>query len=285
MGITKIASGASITYEIYGEDDPSLPTVFCINSCFLNADQWNDIAPHIMKKLGRPIRVITYNGQGIGDSSMFDRHITVDDQIQEIIGVMDALNVQKPHILAMSSGTYPALLLLQDYPDRVQSFCGYGTFSPFSKFFSDTINYFNSLEFAFYEVRHMVKERVSRTNYEDFFDLFASQLERKIPKKPLFQLLENTRIASIQIIIEAVKQYQAAPTMLGVLQKAAIPVMVMYGEKDEIVNPQSGWEINENVPGSTLVTIPKETHFSPALNGSSAKRVFDYYVEMLERWL
>ncbi|HMF32094.1 MAG TPA: alpha/beta hydrolase [Candidatus Lokiarchaeia archaeon] len=285
MGIIKIASGASITYEVYGEDDASLPTVFCVNGIFFNADQWNDVAPHVMKKIGKPIRVITYNGQGIGDSSMYDRAITVDDQIQEIVSVMDELNVQKCHVLAMSSGTYPAILLLRDFPERVESFCGYGTFSPFSKYLGDTINYFNSLEFAFYEVRHMVKERVSRTNYEDFFDLFASQLERKIAKKPLFQLLENTRIASIKIILDVVKQYQILPAMLGVIQKANLPMMFMYGEKDEIISPQAGWEVNENVPGSTLVTIPKETHFSPALNASSAKRVFDYYVDMLERWL
>jgi pimeloyl-ACP methyl ester carboxylesterase len=285
MGIIKIATGSNITYNIYGEETPSLPTVLCINGLFLNMDQYSDIAPHIAKKLGRPLRIITYNGQGIADSSNFDRPITVDDQINEIIGVMDALQVQQAHVVAMSSGTYPALLALKDHANRFASFCGYGTFSPFSTRLADTLHYFESLDFAFYDVRHMLRERVSKINFEDFFDLFCTQIERKLPRKPLLQTLEVTRIASVKVILDLIKQYKIIPPALDMLQRANIPSIYLYGEKDEVTSPEMGWELNENVPGSTLVTIPKETHLSPALNSASAKRIFDYYVEMLERWI
>ncbi len=285
MGIVKIATGASITYNVYGEENPAVPTVLCINGLFLNMDQYSDIAPHIAKKLGRPIRIITYNGQGIGDSSNFERPITVDDQIREIVSVMDALRVDQAHVVAMSSGTYPALLALKDHGKRFASFCGYGTFAPFSTRLADTFHYFESLEFAFYDVRHMLRERLTRTNFEDFFDLFCTQLERKLPRKPLQQTLENQRVASIKVILDVIKQYKIIPPALETLQRASIPSIFLYGEKDEITNPAMGWEINENVPGSTLVTVPKETHLSPAVNTASAKRVFDYYVEMLERWV
>ena len=285
MGIIKIGTGATITYNIYGEDTPELPTVLCINGTFLNMEQYGDIAPHIAKKLGRPVRIITYNGQGIGDSSNFDRPISVLDQIKEIIGVMDALKVSQAHILAMSSATYPALLALEEYGKRIASFCGYGTFSPFSSKLAETIHYFESLDFAFYDVKHMLRERITKINFKDFFDLFCTQIERKLPRKPLLQTLENTRVASIKVILDVIKQYKIIPSALEMLQRANIPSIFLYGEKDEISSPEMGWELNENIPGSTLVTIPKETHLSPAFNTSSAKRIFDYYIEMLERWI
>ncbi len=285
MGILKIASGASITYNIYGEDTPALPTVLCVNGLFLNMDQYSDIAPHIAKKMSRPIRIITYNGQGIGDSSNFDHPPTVNDQVREIIEVMDALKVQNAHLVAMSSGTYPALLALENYSKKFVSFCGYGTFSPFSTRLADTLHYFESLDFAFYDVRHMLRERVTKANFEDFFDLFCAQVERKLPRKPLLQTLENSRVASVKVILELIKQYKIIPPALEFIQRAGIPTIFLYGEKDEITSPEMGWELNENVPGSTLVTVPKETHLSPAVNSSSAKRIFDYYVEMLERWI
>ena len=285
MGLIKIATGASITYNVYGEDKPSLPTVLCVNGLFLNMDQYSDIAPHISKKIARPARIITYNGLGIGDSSNFDHPITVDDQIREIVAVMDALQIQQAHLVTMSSGTYPVLLALKEHSKRFASFCGYGTFSPFSPRLADTLHYFESLDFAFYDVRHMLDERVTRVNFEDFFDLFCTQIERKLPHKILLQTLENSRVASVKVILEVIKQYKIIPLMLEILQHATIPLIFLYGEKDEITRPEMGWELNENVPGSTLVTIPKETHLSPALNTSSAKRIFDYYVEMLDRWI
>ncbi|OLS15174.1 MAG: hypothetical protein RBG13Loki_1188 [Promethearchaeota archaeon CR_4] len=285
LGTIKIATGASITYNIYGEDKPTLPTILCVNGLFLNMDQYSDIAPHIAKKLGRPVRIITYNGQGIGDSTIFDHPITVDDQVREIIGVMDGLEVPQAHVVAMSSGTYPALLALKNHNKRFTSFCGYGTFSPFSTRLADTLHYFESLDFAFYDVQHMLRERITRINFEDFFDLFCTYIERKLPHKALFQTLENLHVASVKIILEIIKQYKIIPSMLEILQHANIPTIFLYGEKDEITSAEMGWELNENVPGSTLVTIPKETHLSPTLNSSSAKRIFDYFVEMLDRWI
>jgi aminoacrylate hydrolase len=64
-------------------------------------------------------RVITYDQRGTGASDRLQREFSVDQMAAEAVGLMDALKIERAHIVGMSTGGAIGQILAIDYPQRV----------------------------------------------------------------------------------------------------------------------------------------------------------------------
>jgi aminoacrylate hydrolase len=78
---------------------------------------WADQVP----SFARSFDVITHDHRGIGQSDLTRSGFTVDRMAADAIGLMDALDVERAHIVGHSTGGAIAQILAIEYPTRVAS--------------------------------------------------------------------------------------------------------------------------------------------------------------------
>jgi len=104
-------AGGEIQYEDVGAGEP------VIFASGLNGvgRYWAPQVPVFSKYF----RVITYDQRGTGGSDRIQREFSVDQMAEELVGLMDILNVERAHIVGMSTGGAIGQTIAIEHPQRV----------------------------------------------------------------------------------------------------------------------------------------------------------------------
>src|SRR5688572_14774917 len=70
----------------------------------LDHSMWDVLLPHL-----QDVDVITPDLRGFGESAVVDGTYTVDDMADDVIGLLDALKIEKAALVGHSMGGYVAL--------------------------------------------------------------------------------------------------------------------------------------------------------------------------------
>ncbi|MBN2098708.1 MAG: alpha/beta fold hydrolase [Dehalococcoidia bacterium] len=105
--------GLNIYYEVHGNGRPLLLI------CGLGNDlsSWNLQVPD----LARRYRVISFDNRGSGRTDAPDQPYSIQMMAGDTAGLMDALRIEKAHVLGVSMGGYIAEELAMAWPRRVSS--------------------------------------------------------------------------------------------------------------------------------------------------------------------
>jgi len=103
----------SIYYERQGAGFP----VLFISGLGGVASFWNDQAAAFAKKFD----VVTHDHRGIGQSDPSRSGYTVDRMAADVIGLMDALDIERAHVVGHSTGGAIAQILAIEHPKRLAS--------------------------------------------------------------------------------------------------------------------------------------------------------------------
>ena len=76
-----------------------------------------------LKVLRQVFHTIVIDNRGSGQSSCPDKSYLIEDFAQDTAALMDALNIEKAHLLGNSMGTCIALQLCLDHPNKVNKVC------------------------------------------------------------------------------------------------------------------------------------------------------------------
>ena len=114
-GVTKMVAVGDIevAYRIFGEGDPLL----LIMGYSGTMDLW---APEVLKELASKYQVIIFDNRGMGKTTASDKEFTIELFADDTRGLLDALGIERAHVLGWSLGTYIAQELTLRYPDRVE---------------------------------------------------------------------------------------------------------------------------------------------------------------------
>lgn len=107
---TIIANGITLHYRRSGGEKPSLLLVHGVTS---NGLTWRPIAAALEKEFD----VIMIDQRGHGFSEAAESGYSFDDQAADIKGLIDALSLQRPHIIAHSGGAAAAAVFAASNPD------------------------------------------------------------------------------------------------------------------------------------------------------------------------
>jgi class 3 adenylate cyclase/pimeloyl-ACP methyl ester carboxylesterase len=115
---------ASVAYQVTGEGPMD---VLFIPGFVSNVEQYWEMPkiPEILHRFERYSRLIRYDKRGTGLSDPMDHVPTIDDRIDDMLAVMDAVDCDQAHLFGVSECGPIAILFAATYPDRVKSLALY----------------------------------------------------------------------------------------------------------------------------------------------------------------
>ena len=102
-----------VAYQTLGQGEPLL----LIMGYSGTMDLW---APEVLKELASKYQVIIFDNRGMGKTTASDKEFTIKLFANDTRGLLDALGIERAHVLGWSLGTYIAQEFTLRYPDRVE---------------------------------------------------------------------------------------------------------------------------------------------------------------------
>jgi pimeloyl-ACP methyl ester carboxylesterase len=276
-------------------------TVVLVNGSVFNYHQWDRAALPILEQgLRGRCSFLQYDYVGIGGSSPKTAPFSMLDLADELLDLLDALSVERVHLLGISKGSMVSQAFLIRHRERARSFCGLGNPNMLTKEREQTFTTFRARIKALEGMADLWPQRVNRENYARLFNgvyvptifrkPFAalSPLERLrlwLVRRMVFPALEGT---PVQTIVDLFRYYvddanQEAPAFAeGLAQVQGVPILLLNGTADMITPVQLSRELVSLLPGAKLVEFDGVTHMGPMMLEKQARPVFETYVAFVK---
>jgi pimeloyl-ACP methyl ester carboxylesterase len=231
-----------VHYEVYGQGKP----VILLHGWLGSWGLWQET----MESLGKNYRTYALDFWGFGESGKKRESYTVDDFVSLVYQFMQNLGIAKAPLVGHSMGGTVSLATAIKYPEKVSKVVVIG--SPIVG---------SSLAFP---LKLAANKNIAALIFNQM-NLFQRGLRIAAPfmcKDPQFpQLITNdvnkTTLQSFLFSISSLKQVDLQKD----LRSLSIPVMGMYGGRDNIVSPLQWKLIKDAVPNASIVRWPDAQHF------------------------
>ena len=231
-------NGLSFHVEITGQGEP----LVLIMGLGAPGDKWR---PNVAA-YSRSFRCVTIDNRGAGRSSKPEvPAYSTAEMAGDVLGIMDALGIEKAHVNGVSMGGAIAQILAADHPERVRSLILTSTFASVSNSF----------------------RRAIETLREAIDQLDGATFKRLNQWMTFSQATQNTRE---DMLFDAEKQDMAYPypmphyaykaqcnaclshNMAGRLKEIKSPTLIAAGDCDLFVPMEKTMELYEGIAGSQL---------------------------------
>jgi pimeloyl-ACP methyl ester carboxylesterase len=271
------ANGIEIEYESFG--DPAHPTILLIMGLGAQLTLWP--LPFVEALVARGYRVIRYDNRDVGLSTkldaagrprlglmMFQRLLKIQpkvayklaDMAADAAGLLDALKIDKAHIVGASMGGMIAQLFAATYPARTLSL---------TSIMSSTGN--PALPRATKEAMNVLVNRPKTDDIDALVEhgMRAAQVIGS-PAYPVDPDLLRTRVR--ETIQRSTYPDGFARQMAAIiadgdrrhrLKAITAPTVVVHGAADPLVPVEAGRDTAANIRGARLVEIPGMGHNLP----------------------
>jgi pimeloyl-ACP methyl ester carboxylesterase len=242
-------------YETFGDADrPTLVLVNGLGSQSINyADPWCEMFA------AEGYRVVRFDNRDTGLSSKLDDQYSLADMGGDVLAVLDAVGAERAHLLGLSMGGMIVQRVAIDHPERVLTMTsvmsrtgepGFGESTP--------------------EALALLLAPLGPTR-EEYLDRQVTSLHLW-GSKPEWLDDEATRARAAAaydrcFCPEGVGRQLVAVSADGSrdddLRRLALPVLVMHGSRDKLIEPSGGRHTAEVIPGARYVEIEGMGHDYP----------------------
>ena len=285
------SNGLQLDYELHGE--AGAPVVLLVMGLGMPAALWPD--PLIETLTGAGFRVLAFDNRDAGGSTRLEgvrvpnvlRAIaralrgrpvtapyTLDDMVADTVGLLDALGIERVHVVGASMGGMIAQLIAARHPARVLSL---------TSIMSNSGNPDRKLAFGSWKalraiirrppppddheavVRHLVRlfSVIGSPAYLHEIDLARPYFERAA-RRGLY------RQGTMRQLLAILATGDRRPVLRGI----GAPTLVLHGAADPLVPLAAGVDAAASIPGSRLEVVPGMGHdFPPSLMASLAARI------------
>ncbi len=105
--------GVNLYYEIHGDGFPLLMILGLSENIY-----WWD--PPMINDLSKHFKTVIFDNRGVGRSDNLDGDVSIEIMAADVLGLMDALNLNQAHIFGHSMGGMIAQELALKFPDRIK---------------------------------------------------------------------------------------------------------------------------------------------------------------------
>ena len=197
-------------------------------------------------------RLTTFDNRGVGRSATPDGPFEIADFAADTIALMDALGLERPHVVGSSMGGAIAQELVLAHPERVRSLVLNGTWCRGDRFLHEVI-------------RNWIWSAQKADSIGDF--LLAVNLWCFAPRiwndgtmdGWLQAAAESPHPQSVDAFsrsAEALIRHDSADRLSGV----QVPTLITVGELDLVLPERFSREIAARIDGSRLTVIPEAGH-------------------------
>ncbi len=235
----QIAIGdGEIHYEVTGEGHP-LILVSGLNGV---ARYWE---PQIAAFSAR-YQVITYDQRGTGASDHQQREFSIDQMARELLALMDALQIERAHIVGLSTGGAIAQTIAIEHPARVSRLVLVSTWTHCDPWFR-----------RLFEARRRMYELCGPELHAMFHPLFlyppdyVNAHDAEISEE---QTRAPTKSAPVEASIGRIDALLAFDRREG-LKRIQSPTLIIAGDNDYITPSYHAEAISRAIPGSRLLVF------------------------------
>jgi len=207
---------------------------------------WQDT----MTFLGRYYRTYALDFWGFGESGKKRSTYQVKDFVSLVNQFMDQLGIESAPLVGHSMGGTVSLSVALDYPGRAEKVAVIGSpIAGSSLAFMLKLAGYRSIAYLLFHT--MGAFRLGMRVASPFIcsdPAFPKMMDRD---------LTSTTLESFLVSIASLRRTDLRPR----LNEIRIPVMGMYGERDNIVHPRQWQPLEQGVPGARIHTYKRAGHF------------------------
>ncbi len=222
------------------------PPVVFLHGLGANAESWSHQLEALAEAGFRPLAV---DMPGFGRTPYDGRGWTLQRVAGQLADWLDAMQLQRVHLVGLSLGGAVAEIFALEYPQRVEKLVLMNTFAVLRP---------DSLGGWLYFLARFLT--VTFVGLEKQAELVAGRLFPRPEQREQYEQL-------VQVIASAdPRAYRAAMRALGWfdvrrrLPQLSLPTLVMTGEQDTTVSPARQRELAALIPGARQVFIPNAGH-------------------------
>jgi pimeloyl-ACP methyl ester carboxylesterase len=271
------ANGIEIEYEVFG--DPANPAVLLIMGLAAQLTRWP--LPFVEDLVARGYFAIRYDNRDIGLSTKFDDApvpelpaligammtgqkpdvpYTLNDMAADAVGLLDALDIRRAHVMGASMGGMIAQLVAAEYPDRVLSL---------TSIMSSTGN--PGLPPSKPEAMAVLTSRPTGNDRETM--IAHGVRAEKIIGSPAYPVSEEAIRARVECDFDRM-HYPAGPgrqlaavvangDRRGAIATIKAPTMIIHGADDPLVPVEAGRDTAATIAGAQITEVPGMGHNLP----------------------
>src|ERR1700722_11544582 len=246
-GRYQLVNGARLWYAEWGGRRAGTP-VLLLHGGYGNSNYFGNLIPELVK---HGYRVVAINSRGHGRSGRTDEPITYHLMASDVLGVLDALHVQKVSLVGWSDGGCIGYDLAINNPGRLQRLFAFGADADVSG----------------------IKDGYDKT------PVFAEYLER-VPEE--YKKLSPTPKEWDQFNANISTMWATLPAFTAdQLRRITAPTTIADGQYDEGIKPEHIRYLVATIPGARLVVLPNVSHFAMlqdprAFNAAILEFLHDY---------
>ena len=211
--------------------------------------QWDlQGAPRFLARLASFCRLIRFDKRGTGLSDRAVGVPTLEQRMDDVRAVMDAVGTQQAALFGMSEGGPMSLLFAATYPKRTRALVLYGAFAHSPMWSSvppeELEPRFRMMEQAWGTGASVQRQAPSKASDEAFVRTFA-RLER---------------LSASPSDVSAIMRLNLDIDVRGLLGAIRVPTLVLHRTGDMVVPIQAGRYIAAHIPGSKFIELPGIDH-------------------------
>jgi pimeloyl-ACP methyl ester carboxylesterase len=209
-------------------------------------DLWD---PAVLKGLSSKYRVILFDNRGMGETTAGKKEFTIDQFADDAADLIDALGIEKAHVLGWSMGADIALDLAVRHPDKVSKLILYAGDCGGDEAILPSQDVMNKLVSGdFHQALEVLfpEDWFSSTGNRDYIvDLFKSISTESSPRE------------SVQKQAKAMEDWAGVCDRLG---EIASPTLLITGDQDIATPTENSIMMAARIPGTWLIQLAEGGH-------------------------
>jgi pimeloyl-ACP methyl ester carboxylesterase len=214
---------------------------------------WEEPAhAHVLERLASFSRLILFDkrGTGLSDPVPLDRLPTLEERMDDVRAVLDAVDSRQAAVFGFSEGGLMSVLFAATYPERTTALGLYGVFA--KRIWSPDYPWAPKPEYREREIEELERNWSERMDLEQlapseddaFKDRLATYFRRSAsPGAGVALMRMNTQL-----------------DVRDVLPTIQVPTLVLHRTHDRDVKVEEGRWIADRIPGARFVELPGDSH-------------------------
>ncbi|MCA9899971.1 MAG: alpha/beta hydrolase [Ardenticatenaceae bacterium] len=223
--------GSEINFEQYG-GDPNKPHLLLLPGLLgAISSQWRPF----LKPLSEQFQLLLVDLRGHGRSQNNAPTLNVTQMAEDMIGLLDALKIERLHIAGYSLGGYLGLMMAMRQPRRVATLLMHAT--------------------KFYWTAESAGQMVQQLNPDVMAEkvpTYADQLVKEHGGRQWRTLVRQAAELTVSLVEGGIAE--------RLLKNVQVPVLVSVGDRDELVLLPEAFRLSRALPNGELLVLPNTRH-------------------------
>jgi class 3 adenylate cyclase len=265
-----LSGEASIAYQVVGEGPIDLVLVWGTMSHVELL--WEDpFTTHYVNRLAAFSRVIMFDKRGCGLSDRISGQPTLEERMDDVRAVMDAVGSERAVIFGESEGGPMSIMFAATYPERTSHLVLYGSFARL-------VDASFPGAYAPAEYAAIIDRLANGWGHGDAMGWFAPSWARDFPDLVREEGGKFERAAFSPGGFRQLMMMHGDIDARDIAATVAVPTLVLHRVGDQVIDVRQGRWLAAHIPGARLVELEGDDHMPSAGDA-------DALVDQIEEYL